>query len=415
MPDAYTPPTTPHLGLPLPSPDAPSQLEDVARVAAALRGLDDNYAALVEVLAGKAAAGHGHGLADIIGLVEALSGRAAVAHVHAPLDVVGLVEALSGKAAVGHGHTVADIGGLQAALDCKAAVNLANVANSDFSAKAADAGVGGGFKVTGIVTISGNTSITQASHAGKALWVTAGAALIFPAAGSWIGSCVVYNGAGAAITLTSSSGINGASSWVVMGGQSAIVVGDGAQYVATSGGPALTWLVNWTPPWNSVLASLSADAMTALASSNNWSSARTSPLPATNIYFEFHVLGIGAAGNDGMFGVGPPTWDGGVEVPYGRMMSGQLMSNGYGGMTWPAASVGAVVGVAISADGRMWMSHNNNWVGSPSAGTSPSWTGLPANRAAVARLRWAGDAIRLVFAVTAMAYSPPAGFAGIQS
>lgn len=39
MPD-YTPPTTPHLGLPLPSPDAPSQRADVERVALALTLVD---------------------------------------------------------------------------------------------------------------------------------------------------------------------------------------------------------------------------------------------------------------------------------------------------------------------------------------------------------------------------------------
>lgn len=40
MSDPYTPPTTAHLGLPLPSPDAPSQREDVTRIAGAITGLD---------------------------------------------------------------------------------------------------------------------------------------------------------------------------------------------------------------------------------------------------------------------------------------------------------------------------------------------------------------------------------------
>lgn len=37
----YAPPTSPHLGLPLPSPDAPSQRADVERIAAALGKLDE--------------------------------------------------------------------------------------------------------------------------------------------------------------------------------------------------------------------------------------------------------------------------------------------------------------------------------------------------------------------------------------
>lgn len=35
------PPVTPHLGLPLPSPDAPSQRQDVQRIAQALTKLDE--------------------------------------------------------------------------------------------------------------------------------------------------------------------------------------------------------------------------------------------------------------------------------------------------------------------------------------------------------------------------------------
>lgn len=36
----YMPPVTPHLGLPLPSPAASSQREEVRRIAASLTGLD---------------------------------------------------------------------------------------------------------------------------------------------------------------------------------------------------------------------------------------------------------------------------------------------------------------------------------------------------------------------------------------
>lgn len=311
--------------------------------------------------------------------------------------------------------SVSAVAGLQTALDAKAAANLSNVANVDFANKASAAGVGGGFAISGVITISGNTSITQAAHAGKALRVTAAALLTFPPAGSFVGSCLIYNQTGSAITLTSSSGVNGASSWVVLGGQSAIVVGDGTQYLATSGGPALTWMVNFTPGGIAGLATLSADAMTATGGADAWRAARTAALPTTGVYFEMHVIGKG--GDDGVFGVDGATYDGGTHaLVAGRAFNGQIITTGgYGAATWPAASAGTVVGVAISADNKMWMSHNNNWVGSPSAGTSPSWTGLPASRAVVARLRWSADAVRLVFAGSALAYAPPAGFAAIQS
>jgi len=42
--DDYTPPTTAHLGLPLPSRDAPSQRDDIDRVAGALELLDADAA-----------------------------------------------------------------------------------------------------------------------------------------------------------------------------------------------------------------------------------------------------------------------------------------------------------------------------------------------------------------------------------
>jgi hypothetical protein len=47
----YVPPTTPNLGLSLPSPDAPSQREDVTRMAAAITGLDAAVAAQSEGVA----------------------------------------------------------------------------------------------------------------------------------------------------------------------------------------------------------------------------------------------------------------------------------------------------------------------------------------------------------------------------
>jgi hypothetical protein len=51
-------------------------------------------------LAGKAASGHGHAIADVSGLQTALDGKAATSHSHAIADVTGLQTALNGKAAL---------------------------------------------------------------------------------------------------------------------------------------------------------------------------------------------------------------------------------------------------------------------------------------------------------------------------
>jgi len=78
---------------------------------------------LVEALAAKAAAVHGHGAGDVTGLTSALAGKADAAHGHELSEVGGLHAALDGKAPLAHGHALGEVAGLQAALDAKAAVS----------------------------------------------------------------------------------------------------------------------------------------------------------------------------------------------------------------------------------------------------------------------------------------------------
>ena len=60
-------------------------------------------------LDGKAAATHGHGMAQISGLSEALAGKAPTSHTHTTAQVSGLDTALAGKANAAHNHDAANI------------------------------------------------------------------------------------------------------------------------------------------------------------------------------------------------------------------------------------------------------------------------------------------------------------------
>lgn len=60
-------------------------------------------------LDGKAAATHGHGMAQISGLTEALAGKAPASHTHTTAQVSGLDTALAGKANIAHNHDAANI------------------------------------------------------------------------------------------------------------------------------------------------------------------------------------------------------------------------------------------------------------------------------------------------------------------
>lgn len=60
-------------------------------------------------LDGKAAATHGHGMAQISGLTEALAGKAPTSHTHTTAQVSGLDTALAGKANTAHNHDATNI------------------------------------------------------------------------------------------------------------------------------------------------------------------------------------------------------------------------------------------------------------------------------------------------------------------
>lgn len=118
---------------------APAALDTLNELAAAL-GDDANFASTVTTaLAGKAAAVHGHVIADVTGLQDALNGKqvagtyAEAVHLHSIQDVMNLESELNGKQAAGsyaaasHSHAIGDVSGLQAALDGKAATSHTHV------------------------------------------------------------------------------------------------------------------------------------------------------------------------------------------------------------------------------------------------------------------------------------------------
>ncbi len=87
-------------------PDAVNNLsEDVLRLIAAVSGIDVDVAALLVSMAGKAATGHTHALADISDLVSSLAGKAASDHVHAfnSLSDVDVSSAATGMALTHNG------------------------------------------------------------------------------------------------------------------------------------------------------------------------------------------------------------------------------------------------------------------------------------------------------------------------
>lgn len=118
---------------------APAALDTLNELAAAL-GDDANFASTVTTaLAGKAAAVHGHVIADVTGLQDALNGKqvagsyAEAVHFHSIQDVMNLESELNGKQAAGsyaaavHGHSIGDVTGLQTALDGKAGTSHTHV------------------------------------------------------------------------------------------------------------------------------------------------------------------------------------------------------------------------------------------------------------------------------------------------
>ncbi|MRL67881.1 hypothetical protein [Brevundimonas sp. SPF441] len=96
-----------------------------AKAAAAHTHVMGDITGLVDALNGKAASIHTHAMSSIDGLTQALAGKAAAAHTHVMGEINGLTEALAGKAAAAHTHVMSEITGLVAALNAKASLGAA--------------------------------------------------------------------------------------------------------------------------------------------------------------------------------------------------------------------------------------------------------------------------------------------------
>jgi hypothetical protein len=141
-------------------------------------------AALVELDNEKAAASHGHAIADVSGLQVALNGKSDNGHTHAIANVTGLQSALDGKSNNGHGHAITDVSGLQAALDAKSNVlrPLTTIAS------AATTAIGGvsseSVEITGTTTITSFGTIAAGTirrcRIVNSLTLTHSAALVLP-------------------------------------------------------------------------------------------------------------------------------------------------------------------------------------------------------------------------------------------
>ena len=112
-------------------------------------GLDTRLESVEAAVAGKAAASHTHGSADVTGLDTALAGKAAASHGHAEADITGLATTLAGKAAASHTHGSADVTGLDTALAGKAAASHTH----------------GSADVTGLDTALAGKAATSHTHA----------------------------------------------------------------------------------------------------------------------------------------------------------------------------------------------------------------------------------------------------------
>jgi hypothetical protein len=79
-------PITPNRSYPLPDPTNPVA-SDVYRIVAALTAIDTDIAAALVSIAARAAAVHGHAIADVAGLQGALDGKSGTSHAHALDDL----------------------------------------------------------------------------------------------------------------------------------------------------------------------------------------------------------------------------------------------------------------------------------------------------------------------------------------
>lgn len=116
-----------------PLPDPENDLDvDVLRLIAAIVGIDEDIAVLVDAVAAKAAAVHEHQISDVTGLQDALAGKAAITHQHALDDLtdVDVAEATNGQVLKRVGTKwnparlqIGDVNGLQDALETPSSHN----------------------------------------------------------------------------------------------------------------------------------------------------------------------------------------------------------------------------------------------------------------------------------------------------
>jgi hypothetical protein len=104
--------------------------------------------ALVELDNEKAAASHGHAIADVSGLQAALNGKSDNGHTHTIANITSLQSSLDGKSNTGHTHAIADVTGLQTNLNnLQASVDAGAALQNTVSLLAMQLAVGG--RITG--------------------------------------------------------------------------------------------------------------------------------------------------------------------------------------------------------------------------------------------------------------------------
>lgn len=155
-------------------------------------------------------------------------------------------------------------------------------------------------------------------------------------------------------------------------------------------------------------------------SSQYWCGARaTTGKSSGKWYFEF-VVGSGANSQSALFGVANTSANLCSEVDHIGMnvnswsrgaLGPKKYHSGEQGTYGAYPSAGNVIGIALDMDaGKMWIATQNTWIGSPTAGTDPMFTGLSGTLyPAVSLYNNTGSCI-LHVSSTDCTYTPPTGF-----
>lgn len=145
---------TPNLDLPLPA--AVNKLsDDVARLIAALNGIDSSLASTIAGLAGKANTSHSHGISDVSGLQAALDAKYGAGTQIPVSDVIGLQAALNAKANANN----AELTGAPTAAAPSVGDNSGRIATTSWVRAQGYLTSVSGITLTGAVTGSGSSTI----------------------------------------------------------------------------------------------------------------------------------------------------------------------------------------------------------------------------------------------------------------